>query len=383
MEVLIGILILFPITILFLTSLINSLFGPKLNKKIVPENYPKVSVLIPARNEEKNISNSLESMMEQDYPDMEIIVLDDSSTDSTSQIVSKLQQEDRRIRLIKGKELPEGWLGKNWACHQLAQEAKGEILIFTDADNFYKPYAVSNTVGRMQRHGLDFLSAFPQQVTVSFFERLIVPLIDMIIYSFFILWSSYYIKWNIFAAANGQWIAVKKEAYFSTGGHKKLRKKIVEDTAMSRLFKKNDYRTLTTAGTGVIFGRMYTSLDEIWQGLTKNLFSLMSGSVFGFIIFFTALTLSSILPYFFFLFDGLQPYLIAALALNLLWRWVLCFNFRHTFFDTVVLHPVSILFLLAIWINSLIQSKFGIIKWKDREINLQEFNKIADEKTKI
>lgn len=363
-------IIFLPLVIMFLTVLINTLLGPFLKKRFKAAERVKVSVLIPARNEENNIGNCLESITKNDHPDFEVIVLDDNSSDNTYRIAEKYSENNNNIQCIKGKPLPAGWIGKTWACHQLSLSAKGDVLIFTDADNTYEKNAIANTVAYMQRFDLDFLSAFPEQRTQSFAEKLIIPMIDLIAYSFFILWSSYFVKLSIFIEANGQWLAVRKSSYKAAGGHEAVKDKIVEDTELGRLFKKMKMKTLTVAGKDIVYGKMYSSFWGIWQGLTKNLYGIAGYNpvLFFFLLFLMAYNI--LVPYSFFFWEEYFYILLIALIINILWRAILSLRFHQSsFFISVLLHPVSILLLIAIAINSYLKSISGKIEWKGRKIN--------------
>jgi chlorobactene glucosyltransferase len=367
-------IILFSISVVFLLIIIfnvsiNSAFGPLLRRVKPDENIkPFVSVLVPARNEENNIENCVRSIMMQDYSDFELIVLNDNSTDNTAKVLNELQQEFD-FRVINGKKLPAGWLGKNYACSQLSSKAKGEILIFTDADNWHSKDAISRTVSAMSKFKLSFLSAFPQQITKSFSEKLIIPVIDLILYSLLVLWMNYFSKNPAFAAANGQWIAVRKEEYESIGGHSSVKDKVVEDVSLCRVFKRKGKRVMTMAGTGIVYGRMYNDFSGIWEGLSKNIFGLSDFKLIPFVFILGLLLFVSFVP-FVFVFFNIYFFLILIFML-MLWRLLLSINFRHNVIISVFLHSVSILMLVAIGINSVIKYYKGGIKWKEREINLK------------
>ena len=147
-------------------------------------NQPLVSILIPARNEEKNIERCLKSILKQDYRNTEIIVLNDNSTDRTGEIVKRLAEKDSRIRLVSGKPLPQGWLGKNFACFQLSRYAKGDYLIFTDADTYHFASSVKSAVACLIANKLDAACPFPRQIMVSLSERMAIPFINFAILLF-------------------------------------------------------------------------------------------------------------------------------------------------------------------------------------------------------
>lgn len=362
-------LLFLPLLGFLAVAAFNAVTGPYLKNRFDYTGTPKVSILIPARNEERNILRSIESACGQSYPNFEVIVLDDDSEDKTAEIAREAQKQYPSLKLIEGAEVPPGWTGKSWACSRLAREAEGDILVFTDADNWYHQMALRNTVGRMQNYGLDMLSAFPDQVTGTFFERIIVPVIDMIVYSFLPLWAVYISKKPSIAAANGQWIAVSREAYFEAGGHESVKDKIVEDIEMNRRFKRLGFKTMTCAGTDIVYGRMYYGFREIWSGFTKNAFGLAGHNTF--ILFLAILTLSavSILPYVMVFFSGSLVW-IMLIAMNVLWRLILSAAFNNNILS-VIFHPIALIIFFAISINSFIDTKSGTIKWKGREINLR------------
>ena len=152
-------------------ALFNAVTAPMLKKSHNLQACPRVSVLIPARNEEGNIGACIEGFLSQKYDNFEILALDDQSTDQTGAIIEAFGAQHLEVQAIRGNPLPAGWLGKNWACHQLSQHASGEILIFTDADNRPAPNAIVNTVGYMQQLELGLLSAFPEKVTGTLAEK--------------------------------------------------------------------------------------------------------------------------------------------------------------------------------------------------------------------
>ncbi|MFP4527638.1 MAG: glycosyltransferase [Candidatus Kapaibacterium sp.] len=364
------IIILFPLFIFFVTSLINIFAGPFL-KRAPHESGPRVSVLVPARNEAANIAGCIRSLAAQDYPDMEIIICDDCSTDNTAGIASQAARGADNIRIIEGTEPQPGWTGKNHACHQLSQLATGEILIFTDADDRHATDAVSRTVGYMRKWDASLASAFPGMVMRSPAEKLVIPMIDMIIYSMFILWSARFVPWNIFAAANGQWLAITREAYDTIGGHSGVRDFVVEDVALARRAKKAGLRILTASGLDMVESRMYTGWRDVWQGLSKNLFGLTNYNGPLFAMLLSALFISCVIPFILIFFYPMNIYILIAIAANLLWRLGLAIRYGHNIFFAVLLHPVSITLLIAIGINSWFLSRFRTVAWKDRNIHIR------------
>ena len=354
--------------LIFLTiTVINILTGPMLKKRIIFHNQPLVSVLIPARNEAENIAQCLEGLIRQDYQNTEIIVLDDLSSDGTGKIAWNFINRFKALKVIDGEPLPEGWTGKNWACHQLSKAAKGEILIFTDADNRHQNNAVSNTLGWIEKYELGLFSAFPQQKTGTLSERLVIPVIDLFLYSSLVLWLTYYLKFPSLAAANGQWLAFTRTAYQKIRGHQAVKSKIVEDVELSRLAKKGGIKILTTAGTGIISSRMYNGFLPVWRGFSKNLFGLVSNKSIPFILILLGILFTYLLPFVLLFKMTLYPYALISVLWGMLIRFLLAIKYKHPFFESVLLHPIGLSLSLIIAVNSFIQNKFGTVLWKDRQ----------------
>ena len=368
------IILYIAIGILFMvlsTTLFNFFTAPRIARAPNLKSTPKVSVLIPARNEEQHIGKSLDGLLKQDYLNLEIIVLNDHSEDNTLKIIQDYQKSDNRIKHIEGKDLPEGWTGKNWACHQLSQVATGDIFIFTDADNRHAPFAVKNTVAHIQKLKLGLISAFPQQWTVTLAEKMIVPIMDIFVYGTLPLWATYYLPFPSMAAANGQWIAFTKEAYQQLGGHEIVKNELVEDTFLARLAKKKKIKTLTTAGTDAVFSRMYQNATEVWHGFSKNFYGLAgyNNIVFFGIIF--SMLIAFVSPYFLWTVSSVRTLAIVAIGMNLLIRVLISNKYKHPFWVSVILHPISMLYAVIIGLNSFWSINQGTIQWKGRVVTVK------------
>ena len=358
------------LTIILAVTLFNAVTAPMLKKAGECQNGPRVSVLIPARNEEANIGACIEGFLAQRYNNFEICVLDDQSIDHTEAIIKQFSQRHPKVRAIRGKSLPSGWMGKNWACHQLSQQADGEILIFTDADNRPAPNAIGNTVAYMQKFKLGLLSAFPEKVTGTLAEKLVVPVIDMFVYAGLPLWLTYFSRSPSLAAASGLWIAFTREAYQRINGHQAVSNQVVEDVELSRLAKKRGIKILTSAGTGVVSCRMYHSFSEVWGGFSKNLFGLVRYKTVPFFVLTFVLFTVCVLPYITVCFASLTKLSLVAISMNVTIRVMLALKYRHPFFTSIVLHPFGVLVTLLIGINSFYQVKRGRLEWKGRQIDM-------------
>ncbi len=322
-----------------------------------------ISVLIPARNEEKNISNCLVSIMEQDYTNLEILVLNDNSEDSTYSEAAALSAEDDRIKIIDGKPLPAGFLGKNWACHQLSQSASGKYLLFIDADVRLEKGSIRAAFKEVKRLNLDLLSVSPSQVIKSAGEWLIVPLMNWLLLTFLPLQFVYSKKSSSLAAANGQFMFFNRKSYHSIGGHYSLHSSITEDLVFARKLKKNSLIVRTYLGGELVRCRMYESLKTAFEGFSKNFYPGSELKPFIFIILVAFLTFCFNIPLVLVFFNQI---FILPLMLIILLRILISNMSRQHYLINLLFHPFQMIMLLILGINSVIVSKRKTRKWKGR-----------------
>jgi chlorobactene glucosyltransferase len=230
-----------------------------------------ISICVPARDEENNIRNCVESALAQDYPNLEVIVLDDRSTDSTLEILHELALQDDKLKIINGSDLPVGWAGKPYALHQAAAVARGEWLCFIDADTFLAPQTISSCYVKAIECEADLFTTLHQQVTGTFWEKVVMPII-MTALSVGFSPRKVNDPNRRDAVANGQFIMIKRTIYKSIGGHERVKDQIVEDKAISEQVKWNGHRLIIADGRRFIRTRMYTSLSTMWEGWTKNIY---------------------------------------------------------------------------------------------------------------
>lgn len=263
-----------------------------------PSNAPLISVCVPARNEERNIRACVENLLAQDYPNVEVIVLDDRSMDNTHVILAEITSRDSRLRPISGSDLPGGWAGKPHALHQASTAARGEWLCFVDADTFLSPSTLSSCYAKAIETHADMFTIMTFQIMGSFWEKVVMPLV-MTALSVGFSPRKVNDPTRKDAIANGQFILIKRSVYNAIGGHESVKDQIVEDKAISEQVKWNGYRLIVADGMKVARTRMYTSLPEMWEGWTKNIYlglrdrpSLLWLGVFGaFLALFVALLL--------------------------------------------------------------------------------------------
>jgi len=229
---------------------------------------PLVSVLVPARSEEENIGACLTSLLAQDYPNLEIIVLDDESDDSTASIVRAMT--DPRVRLMSGELRPDRWTGKNWACHQLSQVAAGDLLCFVDADTLLEPGTISAAAGALAAEGAGLVSLLPRAGRTSRAGQILLPMVTHATFALFPVAAIHSPKHAAFAAAFGPFMLLTRDAYEAAGGHAAHPGSVVDDVQLSRGVKAVGLPIRLFDGTDLIQTTWYRTVGEIWTGFAKN-----------------------------------------------------------------------------------------------------------------
>jgi chlorobactene glucosyltransferase len=242
--------------------------------------WPRVSVLIPARDEARQIGACLRSLLAQDYPCFEILVLDDDSTDDTADIVHQLEVDDPsgRLHLLHGAPLPPGWLGKCHACAQLAAAADGEYLLFTDADTVHGPGAIASALAAAERRHVGLVSVLPRQRACTWAESLLLPLLPFNILSLLPVGLVRRHPTPSLSAGIGQFLFFRRSAYLATGGHAALRDRVLDDVELARRVKAAGWQEDLLDGGQAVQCRMYDGFGAIWRGFSKNLFDFYGRS---------------------------------------------------------------------------------------------------------
>ncbi len=340
---------------------------------------PLVSLVIPARNEARNIARCARSALDSAYPRLEVLVVDDHSTDDTGAIAAAIAPDDARLRVVTPAPLPDGWFGKQWACAAGANEAAGDIIGFLDADTWQAPDLVPRVIAAMRSRGVDMLSVAGDQEMESFWERLIQPhLFGVILARFGGTESVNRSRHASGKIANGQCIFVRRAAYEALGGHGAVRDKVAEDLALAQRFFTAGYATALVLGTAQLKTRMYTSLAEVVAGWSKNIYAggmyAMPFGAVGRSLYPVVLLLPGLI--------GLLPALMLALALmgvaspgvlvwasiatagNLGW-WLLVYRFLKLSPMYALLHPLGSAMLLYMSVVAVARGRR--VRWKDRE----------------
>jgi len=337
---------------------------------------PRVSVLVPARNEEGTIERCITSLLAQDYPDFDVLVLDDGSTDSTGGILRRLAVTDGRLRVLEGRPLPAGWIGKHWACQQLLEHADGEYVLYVDADTCHHRSAVRNGVAAMLAGNLDLLSAIPREVVGTFGELLTVP---MPVWSFFALlpmWLAFHTKTPLLASAIGQYMMFRTASLTQIGGFERIHSNAVDDLSLARLIKASGMRWRLADGTERVTCRMYYGLRGCVQGSSKNLYAVFYHNplLFAFVWLFVLMVYSAPVAVlvasacgYAIAFQGIVT-AVGAVGLSIL-QWSIIavrFHFPWVLSLTWVLRqPVCVFIAL----RSMVQSLTRRATWKDRVIS--------------
>lgn len=361
---LVGLFITLALLIISLTILANLPFFPRLRAGTQPANAPFVSVLVPARNEAAIIGRTVRALLAQHYPAFEVTVLDDDSEDDTAAIVGAIAGEDDRLRLVDGQPLPAGWLGKNWACQQLAEQARGDYLLFADADVSWSPGALAALVDLAAKESSDLLTVWPTQQTVSRSERLVVPLLSLAIVGYLPIVLVHHNPWPPFAAANGQCLLFDRRAYEQIGGHTAVRDQIVEDVALARRLKAAGLRLRMARGAALISCRMYGGWPQVRDGFAKNILAghgqnvpfLIASTIFHWLVF--------IFPWIWAAAGGgLWPLLLLLAGIGV--RAVTA-RFTGQRARDALLMPISVILMTIIAGKSLWWHWRGQVQWKGR-----------------
>jgi chlorobactene glucosyltransferase len=360
----------------FLVNLIlnlRNLRKPDRNSK-VPDPAPLISVLVPARNEEANIRRCLESLQKQDYPNYEILVLDDNSSDSTAAIVNEMASNDSRINLHFGEPLPEDWAGKCFACHQLAHKAQGDWLLFVDADTIHEPHMLRSVLALAIELNTWLLSGFPRQLANSLSTKIGIPVMYFILLGWIPLWWLHRSKTPKPSMAIGQFFFFSKEGYWNMGGYETVKSKLVEDVCMGIEVSRHGGRHIAVDLSSVMSCNMYRDLGEMWHGLAKSIYSVAAMSPVGIMALVLAAYCLYIAPFYWFLngfFMSSEPILwrgIVALQIIVIYfmRWLIDTRLREPPIS-MWFHPIGLSFYFLNVLYAAGRWLLGAgITWKER-----------------
>ena len=252
---------------------------PRLSPTSATAPMARVSVLIPARDEAAVIGRTVGALLGQEPPVHEVLVLDDGSTDGTGGAAHAAAGADPRLRVLDGAPLPAGWVGKNWACHQLGQAATGDVLLFTDADVCWEAGALSAVIRLQASLDADLLTVWPTQATVTWGERLVVPLMGLAVMAYLPVQLVHRTPYATAAAANGQCLAFRRAAYTAVGGHAAVARDVIEDVTLAKRIKRAGLHLRMADGAGLVRCRMYDGWPAVRDGYAKNILAGQGNAV--------------------------------------------------------------------------------------------------------
>jgi glycosyltransferase involved in cell wall biosynthesis len=331
-----------------------------------PTTIPLVSAIVPARNEEENIARAVESLAAQREL-CEIIVVNDQSTDHTAAILDDLATRIPQLKIIAIDSLPAGWVGKNYALWQGAQQAKGEWFLFTDADAVHLPGSTQMALKCATETGAELVSFSPEQETKTWWERALIPFVFTRLSERF--------RFRLIndpsspaAAANGQYILIGRETYQAIGGHQAVRGEVLEDVALANRAKSARNRIYFGQGIGIVRARMYNTFSAMWQGWVKNLYPLMAGSSKA--AAWEIVTVSPIIPLVMIIL-GVLNWVFLAAGLTLLTgrhiRYALALRANQKDYQGIQYYVPAVFLYCAALIASWRRYSQGSVMWKGRE----------------
>jgi cellulose synthase/poly-beta-1,6-N-acetylglucosamine synthase-like glycosyltransferase len=333
----------------------------------------RVSVCIPARNEGRRIVRCVAAVLAGDQRPDEVLVYDDGSTDGTADVLEMLAAAEPTLRVVTGGELPAGWIGKNYACHRLAEEATGDVLVYLDAQTVATPECLSRLGDVMQRHRADFVSAPPWQITGTLTEQMVIPLLDLSYLCWLPMPLMWLVRWPWLRVANGQVLAVRREALERAGGWESVGAEVASEVALCSRVKAAGGRAVYADGVLMASGRRFAGRQQLWRGLSRILYHRGPGGLgvalsmvlYGFVLLGPYVgVVQAIRGY-----QGLLFPSLLGVAANHLIRVATAIRLRQSS-NGILLHPVGLLWMIAILLNSLRRNRAGVLLWAGRKYDL-------------
>jgi glycosyltransferase involved in cell wall biosynthesis len=353
-------LIILVMCFICIVNLLSARRIPKANFETLSQ---LVSILVPLRNEITNVNGVIESLLNQSgLTEFEVIALNDGSTDGTGEALRSIT--DPRFSYFNGAQLPDGWLGKNFACHQLAAHSRGEILVFVDADVRLRADAIHASIHAMKKWGWNFISPYPRQIAISFVERLAQPLLQ---WSWFVtlpLRLAEKLRKTSMVVANGQFLIISREAYLKSGGHSSVKNEVLDDLEIARALIRSGFYGNVAEASAIAECRMYTHTDELVEGYSKSQWRAFRNP-FGAVLVSILLALTSIYPLLLGLSGNISGWYGYFAIVGT--RILVGVKTRSTI-STAYLHPLS----AALWIFLIYLSWYrklrGTLSWRGRTV---------------
>jgi chlorobactene glucosyltransferase len=366
------------ILIAILLNLLNNLkqLKPLKKRRKFDENPPLVSILVPARNESENIERCINSLANQDYPNFELIVLDDNSEDDTPIKLKHLRETYPKIKIYSGEQLPEGWTGKNFACHTLAKHAHGEWFAFTDADTVHKRDSISSALYSAMRENAKLISVLPNIIIKTIPEKVFTPLIYFALLSFMPIRIVNSLKYKKIVIALGPFMLINAAIYKKFGGHESIRSEILDDFQLAQQVKKAGGKYLLLDGKEKITVRFYKDFKSVWNGFSKNAFGAFENSPLILIPFIVSCLCLYLIPYVILIQGLIHSHLklipLFQVLLITVHSFLLAVRFKMNRF-LIALHPLSVFFWTLIVMNSMrLTFTNRSLAWKQRLYSLRK-----------
>jgi len=332
-------------------TVLNLLIVPRLTPR-TPRRTPLVSVIVPARDEERAIRRTVTALLAQTYPALEVIVVDDRSTDATGTILAELAAADPRLIVVQGEEPPAGWLGKPAALHRGSLRARGELLLFMDADILYAPEAIAAAVAHLEDREVSLLSLFPHVEMHGFWEHVAMPNLGVFLFCFVPLGLVNGSRIALFGIGGGPGNLVRRDHYDAAGGHTALRDAVVDDVGLARLMRQRGFATGVVRAEDFVSMRMYHGLGEIVSGFTKNAFAVFGRRYFVAAVILAICVVFHLAPFALALTGDRLA--LATVGVIVLTRLVLFIPLRYGVVNALFGHPLMIgtwgyIMLRSVW----------------------------------
>jgi chlorobactene glucosyltransferase len=358
----VGYILLAMLGLRFVVTLVNFVSRPYLSKRQKMTSHPFVSVLIPARNEEKSLPGLLADLEQSDYPSFEVIVCNDRSSDGTVNVIEGFLPAFSNLQWFNSDEMPEGWIGKNFACHQLAQKSTGDYLLFLDADVRVTPGFISKMIGHAVKRKLALLSVFPQQIIGSRGEWCTVPLMNWILLTFLPL-LLVRLKWfSSLSAANGQTMLFDAKLYRNYNWHAQVKERNVEDILIARKMKTEKLPVEVVLGSNDVSCRMYDNYADAVNGFSRNIHQYFGGNR-AWMLFFVMVSWARI-PLLAIILSPLWAFF--ALLVVALMKWMVSQLSGQSAIKNFIFLVNQQVALIIITFRNIAAARKGNVEWKGR-----------------
>ncbi len=330
-------------------TLLNLRLIPRLSRAATPLREPLVSIVVPARNEARVIERTVRAFLAQDYRNFEVIVVDDRSTDQTGEMLRAI--DDPRLTVVSGEESPPGWLGKPWALEQGSARARGEMLLFVDADVIYAPTAVRAAVAELEKSGAAMIALLPHFELGGIAEQIAMPMLAFTGFAAVPTWYFNRSRAAFLAMGGGSGNLIRRDIFQAVGGFRSLKDAVVDDIALARLVRHQGDSTRAVRADDLISVRMYHSAREIIGGFSKNIFFVVGRSYVLGVVMLVLLVVCHLLPYALaFMGDWTS---IATVVVITMIRLVLFRSLRYSLINALLFHPFMVVFWSYLFLHSM------------------------------